>query len=68
MNRIARVTHGDLFIATVEGKVLRLRLEDGTAKSEYEIGSELRFSPVIEQGWLYVSTQNGKIVCLKLSP
>lgn len=61
------LAEGDLFIAAVDGSVLRLRPEDGSIKATYQVGSELRFSPVVVDGRLYVSTQDGKIVCLKLS-
>ena len=60
------LAEGDLFIATVVGKVLRMRVEDGSVKATYEIGSELRFSPVVAGGRLYVSTQNGKVICRNL--
>lgn len=60
------LAEGDLFVATVVGKVLRLSLQDGTVKATYDVGTELRFSPVIVAGRLYVSTQHGRIVCLAL--
>jgi len=60
------VAEGDLFVALVIGDVIRVDMRTGMVKSRFEIGSTLRYQPVVEAGRLYVTTQDGKVVCRKL--
>jgi outer membrane protein assembly factor BamB len=53
-----------LFVATLAGQVLQLDPQHGGTKKTYEIGSPLRFSPCVENGRIYVGTQDGKLVCV----
>jgi outer membrane protein assembly factor BamB len=53
-----------LLVATVKGIVLQLNPETGQTIKSYEIGSPIRFPPVVDQGRIYVGTQDGKLVCV----
>jgi outer membrane protein assembly factor BamB len=57
----------DLFVATLVGEVLQVDSAKGTVRRRYPVGSPLRFSPVVAQGRLYVGTQDGKVVCLRIA-
>lgn len=53
-----------LFVATLEGKVMQIRADDGKTVREFSVGSPVRFQPAIVDGRIYVGTQDGRIVCL----
>jgi outer membrane protein assembly factor BamB len=50
------VAEGDLFVALVIGDALRVDIRTGMVKRRFEIGSTLRYSPVVADGRLYVTT------------
>ena len=55
---------GQIFLATLKGEVLQLEPAKGTINKRYPIGAALRFQPTIEDGRIYVGTQNGQIFCV----
>ncbi|MBI1901522.1 MAG: PQQ-binding-like beta-propeller repeat protein [Planctomycetia bacterium] len=55
---------GFVFLATVSGKVLQIDRENGAVAKTYDIGSPLRSPPAIDDGRIYVGTQDGKVVCI----
>ena len=55
---------GQLFLATIEGEVLQVDPEKGGVTKTYKIGSPVRSQPAIENGRIYVGTQDGKLVCI----
>ncbi len=55
---------GYVFIATAAGKLLQIDSQAGKTVKSYEIGSPLRFPPAIQDGRIYVGTQDGKLVCI----
>jgi Ca-activated chloride channel homolog len=55
---------GQLFLATVEGEVLQVDPEKGGVTKTYKVGSPVRSQPAIENGRIYVGTQDGKLVCI----
>lgn len=55
-----------IFVGTLDGKVLRLDPKTGKALETYEIGAPIRSQPIVEDGWLYVGTDDGKLVGVDL--
>jgi outer membrane protein assembly factor BamB len=55
---------GQLFLTTLKGEVLQMGPETGKVANRYKVGSPLRFQPAIENGKVYVGTQDGKLVCI----
>ena len=53
-----------LFVAQLSGEIAQVDPKTGEVAKKYNIGSSLRFPPVIEDGWLYVGTQDGRLVGL----
>jgi Ca-activated chloride channel homolog len=54
---------GCIFLSTLKGEVLQVNPERGEVLKRYAVGAPTRWQPVIEGGWLYASTENGKIIC-----
>ncbi|MGH2604446.1 MAG: PQQ-binding-like beta-propeller repeat protein, partial [Dehalococcoidia bacterium] len=54
----------ELVMATLSGHVLRIAPADGRVIETYATGSPLRFSPVVDEGWIYVGTQDGRVVVI----
>ena len=53
-----------LFLATLQGDVLQIVPSTGEIERTYHVGSPIRFAPTIEGGYIYVGTQDGKLVCI----
>jgi Ca-activated chloride channel homolog len=55
---------GQIFLATLKGEVLQLEPTKGTVTHRYPVGAALRFQPTIQDGRIYVGTQDGQVVCI----
>jgi outer membrane protein assembly factor BamB len=55
---------GQLFLCTLKGEVLQMDPKNGKLARTFKVGSPLRYQPAIEDGKIYVSTQDGKLICL----
>jgi outer membrane protein assembly factor BamB len=55
---------GQIFLATLGGEVLQMDPKTEKVAKTYKIGAATRFQPLIENGRIYVSTQDGRIVCI----
>ncbi len=53
-----------LLVATLVGDVLEIDPRTGKIVETYEIGSPLRFPPVVDKGWIYAATQKGELVAV----
>ena len=53
-----------VLVGTLDGKVLRLDPSKGTQTAEYAVGSPVRSQPVVDDGWIYVGTEDGKLVAI----
>ncbi len=61
----APLAAGDsVILATLTGKVLRLDPKTGRVKKTYSVGSPIRAQPVVVGGWIYVGTQDGRLVAI----
>jgi outer membrane protein assembly factor BamB len=56
------VAGGRLFIATLSGEVRQIDLATGALEKTYQVGSAVRSQPVVEEGWIYVGTEDGRVV------
>jgi outer membrane protein assembly factor BamB len=55
---------GSLFVATLEGSVLRIDERSGKVVETYRVGSPVRSQPAIVDGRIYVGTTDGKLVVI----
>jgi outer membrane protein assembly factor BamB len=61
----APLAAGDsVIVATLKGKVLRLDPKSGKTRSTYSIGARVRSQPVVANGWIYVGTEDGRLVAI----
>ncbi len=52
---------GRIIIATYSGDVIILDPETGETKKKYSTGDEIRYQPIVWDGWIYVTTANSKM-------
>lgn len=61
----APIIAGDqILIATLAGDVILYDPRKGKETARYPLGEPVRYSPVVAQGRIYVSTLNGRIHCI----
>jgi Ca-activated chloride channel homolog len=53
-----------ILLATLDGKVLRLDQKSGKQVASYAVSSPVRSQPVVADGWIYVGTEDGKLVAI----
>ena len=53
-----------VLLGTLEGKVLKLDPKTGTPTAVYTVGAPVRSQPVVDSGWIYVGTEDGKLVAI----
>ena len=53
-----------ILVGTLEGNVINLDPKTGTATAVYKVGAQVRSQPVVEGGWIYVGTEDGKLVAI----
>jgi outer membrane protein assembly factor BamB len=53
-----------LIVATLHGTVLELDPKTGKIEHSYEVGGTLRSQPVADNGWIYVGTDDGRLVAI----
>lgn len=53
-----------VLLGTLDGKVLRIDPSAGKSIGEYKVGSPIRSQPVVDEGWIYVGTEDGKLVAI----
>lgn len=54
---------GHLFLSTLGGEVLEVEASKGEILKRHKVGGQIRFQPIIVEGRIYVTTQDGKLVC-----
>lgn len=55
---------GRLIIGTIEGDIVVYDARSGKEKSRYATGLPIRQQPVVDEGWIYAGTTQGKIVAI----
>jgi outer membrane protein assembly factor BamB len=48
----------------VKGDVLELEAGTGKVKTRHKVGSPVRAQPVVASGWIYVGTEDGRLVAI----
>ena len=53
-----------ILFGTLKGEVVRLDPKSGRSTARYGVGSPIRSQPVVADGWIYVGTEDGKLVAI----
>jgi outer membrane protein assembly factor BamB len=53
-----------VLLGTLHGQILRLDPTSGKTTASYPVGSPIRSQPVVADGWIYVGTEDGKLVAI----
>lgn len=56
--------NGHIIIATLNGEVLVMDAKAGTIIKKYVIKDPVRYQPIAEKGWIYVTTVNSKLYAI----
>jgi outer membrane protein assembly factor BamB len=55
---------GSVLVATVGGEIIALDAQTGKVRKTYPVGGQVRSQPVVEDGWIYVGTEDGRLVAI----
>ena len=55
---------GKVIVATYSGEIQIIDSETGKIESKYETKENIRYQPVVEDGWIYVTTTSGKMIAI----
>ncbi len=55
---------GYIVIATYNGTIMVLDAKTGATVKEYDIENSIRYQPVVDNGWVYVTTTNSKMFAI----
>jgi outer membrane protein assembly factor BamB len=58
------VAGGRLVIATLGGQVQVLDAASGAVQRTFDLGAPIRSQPVVHDGWIYVGTEDGRLIGL----
>jgi outer membrane protein assembly factor BamB len=53
-----------VLVGTLEGTIVQLDPASGKRKAEFKVGAPIRSQPVVDAGWIYVGTSDGKLVAI----
>ncbi len=53
-----------VLLGTLQGQILRLDPGTGKSTASYAVGGPVRSQPVVADGWIYVGTEDGKLVAI----
>lgn len=53
-----------IMFGTLDGSILRLDQQSGKELAKWKVGAKVRSQPVVESGWIYVGTEDGKLVAI----
>jgi hypothetical protein len=53
-----------VLFGTLSGTVVQLDPKSGKRKAEFKVGGPVRSQPVVDAGWIYVGTADGKLVAI----
>jgi outer membrane protein assembly factor BamB len=56
--------NGCLYMGSLEGDIVCIRIDDGKKLWSVNIGETIRFQPIVAKGKVYVGTDLGNIYCL----
>ncbi len=55
---------GKIIVATYNGDIQIMDAESGKVETTYTTGENIRYQPVVEEGWIYVTTTSGKLIAI----
>ncbi len=53
-----------VLFATLDGAVVELDPSTGTERGRWQVGRAVRSQPVVHDGWIYVGTEDGRLVAI----
>ncbi|MBA3503567.1 MAG: PQQ-binding-like beta-propeller repeat protein [Deltaproteobacteria bacterium] len=53
-----------IMFGTLDGSIHRLDQQSGKELAKWSVGAKVRSQPVVESGWIYVGTEDGKLVAI----
>ena len=53
-----------ILVATLEGEIQVVNPKTGKVERRFAVGSPIRSQPVVSHGWIYVGTEDGKLVAI----
>jgi outer membrane protein assembly factor BamB len=53
-----------VLVATLHGQILELDPVSGKTQATFEVGGAIRAQPVVQNGWIYVGTDDGRLVAI----
>lgn len=53
-----------VFFGTLGGEIVRLETASGKKTHTFKVGGPVRSQPVVDGGWIYVGTEDGKLVAI----
>ena len=56
--------NGFIIVATFTGKVLTVDEKAGKLINKYDVKNPIRYQPIVDKGWIYVSTANGRLYAI----
>jgi len=56
--------NGFIIVATFTGEVLTIEEKTGKLINKYAIKNPVRYQPVVDKGWIYVTTANGRLYAI----
>lgn len=55
---------GKIIVATYNGEIQIMDAESGKMEKSFKTGENIRYQPVVEDGWIYVTTTSGKLIAI----
>lgn len=55
---------GKIIVATYNGDIQIMDSQSGKIETRYATGENIRYQPVVQDGWIYVTTTNGKLIAI----
>lgn len=56
--------NGHIIVATFTGEVLVMDEKEGKLVKKYKIGHPVRYQPIVDKGWIYVTTVDGRLYAI----
>ncbi len=53
-----------IIVATLNGDIAQYEAGTGRLEKRYDLKSKIRFQPVVDNGRIFVGTQDGKVICI----
>jgi Ca-activated chloride channel homolog len=58
------IAGGKIIVATLNGEIQVLNSESGKKEMSWSTGENIRYQPVVDRGWIYATTTNGKMIAI----